>query len=168
MAWQSEMNTIVRYLVDDTDSSNFTFSDERVETTILVAAQLVRKELDFNSDYTINIDGTTITPDPTDDPRDENFVNLVSLKAACIILNSQYKTNSLNAVKVIDGPSTIDMTKAADGLKAAADSICEQYEKAKKAHQLGGVVGQAILTPYSPGSDYAYSSYPYGERGSLF
>ena len=41
MAWQDQMSTIVRYIVNDVVSSNYTFSDERVETSILVAAQLV-------------------------------------------------------------------------------------------------------------------------------
>lgn len=63
MAWQDQMSTIVRYVVNDVDSSNYTFSDERVETSILVAAQLVSNEIDFIQTYTIDVEGGTISPD---------------------------------------------------------------------------------------------------------
>ena len=40
MSWQGQMSTIVRHLVNDVDSSNYKFTADRIETTILVAAQL--------------------------------------------------------------------------------------------------------------------------------
>ena len=55
MSWQGEMTTIVRQLIYDVDPSNYTYSDERLETTILVAAQLVSTEIDFEKDqYNFN------------------------------------------------------------------------------------------------------------------
>jgi hypothetical protein len=34
MAWQSEMTTIVRHLINDTDISSPTFTNSRLETSI--------------------------------------------------------------------------------------------------------------------------------------
>ena len=51
MAWQNEMSIILRHLVNDLDSSSYTFSDDRIEETILVASQLVLHEMDFESTY---------------------------------------------------------------------------------------------------------------------
>ena len=53
MSWQGEMTTIVRQLIYDVDSTNYTYSDDRLETTILVAAQLVSTEVDFEENYII-------------------------------------------------------------------------------------------------------------------
>ena len=39
MSWQGEMGTIVRHLINDVDSSSYSFSTSRIETSILVAAQ---------------------------------------------------------------------------------------------------------------------------------
>ena len=39
------------------------------------------------------------------------------------------------------------------GLKILFDDINRRFEEAKTQYKLDGVVGQAILGPYSPGSD---------------
>ena len=65
MAWQNEMSIIVRHLINDLDSSSYTFTDSRVEESILVAAQLVLIEIDFDKSYTIDVDASSISPDPT-------------------------------------------------------------------------------------------------------
>jgi len=152
MAWQDEMSTIVRYISNDTDTSNPTFSDERIETSILVAAQLVNNEINFNQTYTIDVEGGSITPDPTSDTKDNNFINIVSLRAGCIILGSEIKTQGLSAVRVSDGPSSIDMSRTMDGIKVLYDEILMRFEEAKVQYKANGVVGEAILSPYSPGS----------------
>ena len=86
MSWQGEMTTIVRQLIYDVDPANYTYSDERLETTILVSAQLVSTEVDFEETYRIDVEQCTLTPDPTDPTqtaanadKDDGFINLVSL-----------------------------------------------------------------------------------------
>lgn len=159
MAWQDEMSTMVRYIVNDTDTSSPTFSDERIETSILVAAQLVNNEIDFSQTYTIDVEGGSITPDPTSGTRDNNFINIVSLRAGCIILGSELKTQGLSAVRVSDGPSSIDMTRTMDGIKLLYDEILTRFEEAKMQYKTNGIVGEAILSPYSPGSSVLGRTY---------
>ena len=78
MSWQGQMSTILRYLIDDVDSTSYKFSDERIETTLLVAAQLVTLEVDLTNTYTINVETCSLSPDPTEtDTRDNAFINLV-------------------------------------------------------------------------------------------
>lgn len=159
MAWQDEMSTIVRYIVNDVDTASPTFSDERVETSILVAAQLVINEIDFSQTYTIEVEGGSITPDPTSTTKDNSFINIVSLRAGCIILGSEVKTQGLSAVRVSDGPSSIDMSRTMDGIKILYDDITRRFEEAKLQYKADGVVGEAILSPYSPGSDVVNRNY---------
>ena len=86
MSWQGQMGTIVRYLIDDVDPDNYTYSDHRIETTILVAGQLSQISIDYGQSYDINVENCTLSPDPTDsDNEDEAFISLVCVKAACII-----------------------------------------------------------------------------------
>ena len=47
MAWQNEMTLIVRHLINDLDSSDYTFVDSRLEEAVLVSAQLSLLEIDF-------------------------------------------------------------------------------------------------------------------------
>lgn len=154
MAWQGEMGTLVRHLVDDLSDSP-TYSDDRVEQSIAVAAQLLINEVDFDETYTVSLDCPTISPDPTTlATKDDTFINLVAMRAACVILSSELKTRSLDAVKVTDGPSTIDMTSSLKGIQKLYEDACQRYEDAKFQFQAGGSIGKAVLTPFSPASDY--------------
>tara|TARA_Y100000401_G_C8321727_1_gene225701 strand:- start:347 stop:856 length:510 start_codon:yes stop_codon:yes gene_type:complete len=154
MAWQNEMTVIVRHLVNDLNSSDYTFTDDRLEEAILVSAQLSALEIDFENSYTIDVDSLTLTPDPTDSSnKDDSFINLVSLKTSQMLLSSELKTHSLNAISLRDGPSALDLRGIVTGLKILFDDINRRYEEAKTQYKLDGVVGEAILGPYSPGSD---------------
>lgn len=169
MSWQGEMTTIVRQLVYDVDPSNYTYSDERLETTILVAAQLVATEIDFERQYKIDVEQCFLSPDPTSPTqlasnanKDDGFINLVSLKTSCIIMGSEMKTHALNAVRVSDGPSSIDMTAVANYIKYLYQYSCEKYDEYKFNYAAGNnAVGKAILSPYSPGSDAVNRGYDY-------
>lgn len=133
----------LRHLVDDTDQDNYEYSDERLSSLLFVAASYVNR--DINSSYTINLCGQTISPDP-----DSNFINLVSLKAACMLVRSQQASYARNDFRVSDGPTTVDLKNSADQLKSAADSICNQYEKAKLDMIMGRTVnGYIASTPNS-------------------
>ena len=115
MTWQTEMTTIVRYLINDVDGA--TFTDSRIQNTIVVSAQLENNEINFAKDYTIDIVGTGITPDPTVTTKDNAFINIVSLKAGCLITDSEIRTAGANLISVSDGPSSINMTSTLNGLK---------------------------------------------------
>lgn len=165
MSWQGEMITMVRTLVSDVDPTNYTYSNERLETSILVAAQIVLTEIDFENVYTVDVEQCYLSPDPTDPAtglvtanKDDAFINLVSLKTACIIMGSEMKTQALNAVRVTDGPSSIDYTAVAGHIRFLYEFSCKAYEEYKFNYAAGNnAVGKAILSPYSPGSQVAYS-----------
>ena len=70
-----------------------------------------------------------------------------------MLLGSELKTHSLNAISLRDGPSALDLRGIVTGLKILFDDINRRFEEAKTQYKLNGVVGQAILGPYSPGSD---------------
>ena len=86
MAWQNEMTIIVRHIIDDLDSTNYQFSNDRMEEAITVAAQLIHNEMEFLVDYNIEVDNRTISPDPTTtavgaNPKDDDFIALCCLRA---------------------------------------------------------------------------------------
>lgn len=154
-SWQGEMITILRHLIDDTNSDSYTYGYDRLETTLLVAAQIVSLEVTFGKTYTIDVEDGVLTPDPTTATRDDSFINLACLKAACIVLGSELKTYSLKSIRVTDGPSSIDMSSIATHLKFLYTNACEKYEQYKFNYISGvNVGGKAILTPYSPGQNF--------------
>jgi len=171
MSWQSELSTIVRYLVNDLDPNNYQYSDERIEITSVVAAQMVILDVSLPTQYDINVQSISISPDPTSDPKDNLFVNLIALKAACIILGSEVKTQGMNAISIKDGPSAIDLRGVASAMTFLYQDICAKYEKLLQdaKEDLVAAAGQAILGPYSPGADFISRTHnDYDNRGNYF
>ncbi len=169
MSWQGQMGTIVRYLVDDTDSSNYEYSPHRIETTILVAAQLSQMNLDFPNAYNVNVENCTLEPDPTVDPEDQAFITLISLRSACIIIGSQIRSESGNAISIKDGPSAIDLRGVTQTLALLYKDLCDKYAQAEMEYRAGnGLAGTAILGPYSPGSDLISRNHGGHRAGGYF
>tara|TARA_Y100000004_G_scaffold192498_1_gene253165 strand:- start:2960 stop:3463 length:504 start_codon:yes stop_codon:yes gene_type:complete len=165
------MTTIVRHLINDIDSTSYTFSTDRLETTILVAAQLLIMNVDFNNDYDINVEAITLSPDPTDtDTKDDPFIALACLRAACIVIGSEIRKESGNAISIKDGPSAIDLRGVTSTLTVLYQDLCKKYDESLIDYRAGNSVsGQSILGPYSPGSDHIRrGSYSDGRSGGYF
>jgi hypothetical protein len=160
MAWKTEITTLVRNLIGDTDLTSVTYTDERLQESILSSAQLIQGEMTFGNTYTVDIDQCILTPDPTLNTKDNTFINLLALRTACTLLRSEAKTAALQAVNFVDGPSKIDGRGASDGIAELAKSACQMYEDAKHDYKVGGnSVGAIIVTPYN-----VYNYRGYGRR----
>jgi hypothetical protein len=155
MSWQGQMSTIVRHLIDDLDAAKYKYSQNRVETAILVSAQLTTMNVDFNNSYTINVESCSLSPDPTDTgTKDNPFINLVSLRTACIILGGEIRSESGNAISIKDGPSAIDLRGVSQVLATLYKDLSDRYDHTLLEYRAGNsIAGHAILGPYSPGSD---------------
>ena len=49
MTWQTEMTPILRYLINDIDPTSYTYTNTRLQNTILISSQLLLKEVDFEN-----------------------------------------------------------------------------------------------------------------------
>lgn len=169
MSWQGQISTMIRHLVNDLDSTDYKYSNSRIETAILVGAQLVTYEASLVTTYDINVEQCSLSPDPTDaETKDNAFINLVSLKTAALIIGSEVRTEASNAVSIKDGSSSIDLRGVASTLLALYTRLVEEYTKSLMDYQMGGnMAGQAVLGPYSPGSEFI-SRMSNDHRGGYF
>ena len=151
MSWNVEMPLIVRSWINDL-SDTPTFSDERVQQLIVVAAQYVIKEVDLTIDYTINIVNPDITPDPVlAEDKDLDFISLTSLKAACILDQSSLRTKAATeGIKAALGPAQLAVGGGLRGYEVILNQgPCAMYNKLKEDHQIGNVQAlHAILSPF--------------------
>lgn len=171
MSWRSQIPLMVRHLINDLEPSNYKYSDDRIETSILVSAQMLTIETDFTNSYSIDIANGQLSPDPTDNSiKDNAFINLTALKTACIIVGSELKTEASNAISIKDGPSAIDLRGVASTLSVLYKDLSDKYAKLLLDYRAGGsIVGHAILGPYSPASDYVVRTHgDYDSRGGYF
>ena len=148
--WSDVMVKIMRAIINDW-SQPYTYTDARLTELIVVSAQLTQGDISFVNTYTIDVMGNTITPDPIVNG-DDSFVNLVSLKAACLVDQGAFRTELGRAgVKIVSDGHQIDTTKRADGYSLLLEQgACQAYKKAKWEYEIGGaqVAGEAILSPF--------------------
>lgn len=141
---------MIRHLVDDLGTTP-TYTDDRLEELCLLAAQIINAEVDLAVEYTIDMDNLTLTPDPTSPTRDEAFIALIILKAACIIDQSEARKAAGQGIAIQDGKSSIDLRgRSGARLALLKDGWCKAYTDMKLKYETGqgAMAGHAILSPF--------------------
>lgn len=152
MAWKSECVLIVRSMIDDLFTSPQKYADENLQQLILIAAQLANYEADgFNQVYTIDVDQVALSPDPTEGTKDDAFINLVCLKAACMLDMAEARKAGTQAFSFKEGTSAADLKGIADArIKFLKEGWCKAYAEALEDYMStgNGLVAAAICTPF--------------------
>jgi hypothetical protein len=160
MSWQVDLVLMFRSLIGDLDGTKYT--DERLKQILTVGAYNVYNEARFPYVYDISVGKVSISPDPISNGNSD-FVVLTLYKSACILVGSEVKSESANAISIKDGPSAIDLRGVSGSLSSLYDKLCAKYEDLMTEYQYetgGGFdsdgnglsAGLAVLTPYSPAS----------------
>jgi hypothetical protein len=113
----------------------------------VVGATYVNQELAL--DYSVSVAAQTISPDPvTASPKDDAFINLTCLKAACLVERSAARKAASKGYLVRDGGTTVDSReKARLALEALAKNYCKAYEDGKRDYFINRPVCAAIMGP---------------------
>jgi len=171
MSWQTEIPIIVRTLVNDL-ADQPVYSDERILQVVAVSAKYVQFDVVLDHKYEVDVTGPAITPDPTDD-RDEIFISLVSLKAACIIDQSTFRTKAVNeGIRAALGSAQLSVAGNLAGWKTILDKgPCATYDEltshwdVKDARAIAAILSPFVgnnfdpryLQTYTDRSRYFYS-----------
>jgi hypothetical protein len=158
MSWQVEMVVMLRGLINDLDEE--TYTDSRLEDYLSIAAQLVLNQVSFDYTYTVDVSEKEISPDPTS-VSDNAFINLVSLKAACIIVTGEYKSQAAKTVSFRNAQTALDTKGAADAKKDLMKSVCAAYEQEKEQFMMGNRTPGRIITGPISHPDFC----PYWQEG---
>ncbi len=151
MAWPDVTVRMLRILINDVEEATWEYSDDRLMQTLVVAAQLVNQEIDFDTTYTINVPLVTLTPDPTTGVIDDAFTNFMVLKAACFMDQSAFRTKAAVAgLKAKCGPAVLETVEHLRGFKDLINfGPCKAYTTLKQEWIFGNAqVVEAILSPF--------------------
>ena len=147
--WKKEMTSLLRYVINDTDTTRREYTDERLCSLIITSAQLTQGVVDFPRDYTIDVANSGISPDPTTGARDNGFINLVLLRASCLLAQGDFRASTNKGVVIRDGPSSVDARGLVAAKKDLMDSTCKKYNDAELEFRLGNSnAGEAIIGPH--------------------
>jgi len=154
MSWQTEATGLLRVYINDMDTP-YRYSDARLEQVLVSSAKVVLFDTGgkgFANEFQADITSGTITPDPTDDAsKDDNFINLIVLKAGCFIDNCEARTAARKAGMVVkEFSSSFDNRGLADArLKILDKGWCKTYDDSLFDFLAGSsFVCTAILSPF--------------------
>ena len=156
MAWQEELTTTVRVLINDLDTP-YEFSDTRIQQIIAVAAKYVQFDVNLDHSYSVDVVNNYISPDPTTD-NDETFISMVCLKAACIIDQGTFRTKAaLEGIRTALGPASIGFAGTLSGWSAIIDhGACGLYDEltshwdVKNASAVRAILGPFVGNKFDP------------------
>jgi hypothetical protein len=159
--WQTEMVRLVRFMIGDINEP-YKYSDERLQELIVVAAQLTKSAIPFTKEYIIDSDDLELLPDPTDTEggtRDDSFVNLVVLQAACILDQSEARSAAARGIAIRDGSSSIDLRANVQArLEILKVGWCANFAKAKYEYYSNSLsAGKGIVGPFREYMDYIHN-----------
>ena len=149
MSWQDHLITIIRVLINDLNTP-YEYTDERILQVIVVAAKYV--QFDINLDYAYNIDviNSNIDPDPVS-LKDDIFLSLIGLKAACIFDQSTFRTRAaLEGITTKLGPASLSLGGSLSGWQAIIDhGACATYDELTSHWDVKNATAiAAVLSPF--------------------
>jgi hypothetical protein len=147
MAWQDIAVPMLRVLINDMEATP-TYSDDRLIQVLLVSALYTKTDMDFDTNYTVNIVTETITPDPS---TDEIFLGFFVMAAACQTDFSTYRSKALlDGISARCGPVSMTVSGHSRSFKdLLAMGPCAIYDSMKKDYVFGnGALCHAILSPF--------------------
>jgi hypothetical protein len=156
MAWQDETIITTRVLVNDLNTP-YEFSDDRITQILVVAGKYVQFDVNLNYVYDIDVVNQTIAPDPSVN-KDNIFISLICLKAACIIDQSTYRTKAaLEGIRTALGPAQLSIAGQSSAWKimleqgpcAAYDELTSHWD-VKEATAIAAVLSPFVNNRYDP------------------
>ena len=151
MSFDVTLPLITRNLIGDVDTTNQTYSDDRLIELCLVAAQLLKFDISLPTTYAIDLDNLTLSPDPTVSPQDDTFITMCCLKASLILLRGETNKSTAQAIQVRDGLSLVDLRSVTSSKLLLLKTLQADYDQAKMLYLTTGStgsIGRMICSPF--------------------
>lgn len=174
MAWDDEMVTVLRALLQDNEATP-KYTDDRLAEMILVTALGIRFEVKFPTAYVVSVENGTLKPDPTSTAtRDDAFINLTCLKAASRLVDAELREMTRQGITIKDGDNTISLQRSPAALIQMQKTYKQAYEDALFDWKTGGSdgaganFGHLIIGPYNANDYGVYYRRADHRSGGLF
>jgi len=152
ISWETDCIELLRNLINDVDEPQ-RYTDDRLTRLLVVSAFQILRVADFSQNFNVDISQQLINPDPTDgdnNTKDEDFVNLMCLKAACTIDHGSAIVAAQRAISVKDMVTQIDLRDVAtNALTLLEKGYCAAYEGSLDDYNSGdGSICAAVMSPF--------------------
>ena len=167
--WQSTSLVMLRTLLNDAGCDTVKYSHQRLDDLLITAAYIVPMEVNFSTDYSINVEARTITPNPIDQSDGDELINLIVLKSACIADEGNFRTAALaQGVTARIGPASLQTSSYGQYLGTLLnEGPCKAYSRLVEVYNMsydGSKIIRAVMSPFVA-NDYNPSNM-FGSIGS--
>jgi hypothetical protein len=151
--WQNTSLIMLRTLLNDAGCDAVRYPPQRLEDLLITSAYLLPLEVHFKSDYVVNVETRTITPDPIGQSDGDEFINLVVLKSACIADEGNFRTAALaQGVTARIGPVALQTSSYGQYLATLLnEGPCKAYAKLVELYNMsydGAKIIRAVMSPF--------------------
>lgn len=144
---------MLRTMLSDAGCGETTYSNTRLEQLLITAAYFLPVDINFNSDYIVDVEQQTISPDPIGQEDGPEFINFMVLRAACMADEGNFRNSALlQGVKARCGPAVLETNSYGQYLKELLTSgPCKSYEDLKNEYNFsyeGRRIIRAVMSPF--------------------
>tara|TARA_Y100000296_G_scaffold49519_1_gene56739 strand:- start:247 stop:810 length:564 start_codon:yes stop_codon:yes gene_type:complete len=157
MSWQNTSLLMLRTMLNDAGVSETRYSTQRLEELLITSAYFLPLEINFDTEYTVNVASYSISPDPggSTPPGDgDEFISFMVLKASCLADEGNFRTAALlQGVNARIGPAHLNTSQY--GVQLATlltQGPCKSFEDLKEQYNFsyeGKKIIRAVMSPFA-------------------
>lgn len=150
MAWDDEIPTIVRTLMQD-QGVEVEYAEEDILKMILVAAYTTQmsSRSTFGNVYKIRVDDDILTPDPTSTAtRDDSFIIIVAYKTVINFIKAEIRTGLSQVTRIKDGDSELGFSRDPETIKLILKTFEDDLESLLFKHGRGEGFGDILVSSH--------------------
>jgi hypothetical protein len=165
-SWQNTSLIMLRTMLNDVGCGETKYSNSRLEQLLITSAYFLPIDINFNSNYVVDVEQNTISPDPINQDDGTEFVNFMVLRAACIADEGNFRNAALlQGVTARCGPAVLQTNSYGQYLKdLLTEGPCKTYEDLKNEYNFsyeGRKIIRAVMSPFVSNNFYP----PMGNTG---
>lgn len=152
--WKQLGIIMLRTLLDDAKCAANTYTPDRLLDLLITAAYFVMVDIDFGTDFVIDLENKEITPDPLTSDDGQDFMALMVMRAACLADEGLFRNAALKSgVTARCGPAVLQVGGEHGRLlmELLKNGPCKTYEQLKKEYNFrykGRNILHAVMSPF--------------------
>ncbi len=156
--WQNTSLIMLRTMLNDAGCDSVRYTPQRLSDLLITAAYFLPLDINFSTDFIVNVEARTITPNPIDQTDGDEFINFLVLRAACLADEGNFRTAALaQGVSARLGPASLHTSNYGQYLHMLLnEGPCKTYNRLVEIYNMsyeGGKVVRAVLSPFAS-NDY--------------
>jgi hypothetical protein len=157
--WQNTSLIMLRTLLNDAGCDTVTYTPQRLNDLLITAAYFLPLEINFNTDFVVDVEAKTITPDPIDSSvaDGDEFINFMVLKSACMADEGNFRTAALaQGITARIGPASLQTSNYGQYLGMLMnEGPCKTFAELVKLYNMsyeGKKIIRAVMSPFASNS----------------